>query len=236
MCQTVQTYGASVRGPRNQREGRANQDAWLKAFGAFGHLIGVCDGVGSRHHADVGAQAACRALRQAAGQWRGGTTPRHFVRLVETLWRIGIEQRDPSDCACTCMFALREPSGRLLVAGLGDGLAMIRNGNTGLMVFGERGADAFSNDTLALGTRHRVEDWWVASEPPCVSRAVALVTDGVADDVDPARRGAFVDWLSGEIGRLPAAARWRRLCRELRQWPVPHHVDDKTIAVMVENE
>lgn len=236
MSQSIETYGASVSGPRNQRDGRANQDAWTRASGAFGHLIGVCDGVGSRTNAAVGAQAACRALRQAASHWRGGVDAKHLVRLIETLWRLGIGQHKPSDCASTCMFALREPNGRLLLAGLGDGLAMIRIGRDDLMVFGGREADAFGNDTLALGAPHRIEDWWIALDPPRPSRAVALATDGVADDLDPARRGAFVDWLSGEIGQLPAAARWRRLCGELRQWPVPHHVDDKTIAVMVENQ
>lgn len=236
MARIVQTFGASVRGPRNQAEGRANQDAWTKASGAFGHLLGVCDGVGSRNEADVGAQAACRALRQAARHWRGGVSEVHLVRLIETLWRLGIKQRKPSDCACTCMFALREPDGRLLLAGLGDGLAMIRHGGSDLMSFGGRGAGAFGNDTLALGAPHRIEDWWIASDPPRPGRTVVLATDGVADDLEPARKGALVDWLSGEVGRLPAAARWRRLCRELREWPVPHHVDDKTIAVMVEGE
>lgn len=235
MAQTVHTYGASVRGPRNQREGRANQDAWTRASGAFGHLVAVCDGVGSRRDADIGARAACRALRQAAGHWHGGVPAVHLVRLVETLWRLGIGQISPADCACTCLFALREPDGRLLLAGLGDGLAMIRQESNALTVYGGRGAEAFGNDTLALGTPHRIDDWWVASEQPQAGRTVVLATDGVADDLEPARRGALVDWLSDEIRQLPPAARWRRLCRELREWPVPHHVDDKTIAVMVEH-
>ena len=158
------------------------------------------------------------------------------MRLVETLWRLGIRQRKPADCACTCMFALREPDGRLVLAGLGDGLAMIRHRNNDLAVFGGREVAVFGNDTLALGTPHRIEDWWIASDPPHPNRVVVLATDGVADDLEPARRGALADWLSGEIRQLPAGARWRRLCRELRQWPVPHHVDDKTIAVMVERE
>ena len=236
MPRSVQTYGASVRGPRNQSEGQANQDAWIRASGVFGHLVGVCDGVGSRRNADIGARAACRALREAARHWRGGVPEVHLVRLVETLWRLGVRQHKPADCACTCMFALREPDGRLVLAGLGDGLAMVRDGNNDLAVFGGREVDAFGNDTLALGTPHRIENWWIASDPPRPNRAVVLATDGVADDLEPARRGAFVGWLSGEIRHIPATARWRRLCRELREWPVPHHVDDKTIAVMVEHE
>ena len=133
------------------------------------------------------------------------------------------------------MFALREPDGRLLLAGIGDGLTIVKGRNDGLVTFGGRGSASFGNDTLAMGAPHRIDDWWIASDPPDAGRVVVLATDGVADDLEPARMEPFVDWLSGEIEQLAAAARWHRLCRELRQWPVPNHVDDKTIAVLVEN-
>ena len=235
MSQSVQMYGASVRGPRNQREGRANQDVWVKASGAFGHLIGVCDGVGSRRNADLGARAACRALRHAANHWPGGSaSAKHLVRLIEILWRLELKSHDAADCACTCTFALRASDGGLLLAGLGDGLAMLREGDEQLATFGGRGSGVFGNDTLALGAPHRIDDWWIAMRPPAVGRVVVLATDGVADDLEEDRKGAFVDWLSSEVCELAPAARWRRLCSELRQWPVPSHGDDKTIAVMVE--
>ena len=233
-------YGASVRGPRNLRQGRANQDAWIRAGGAFGHLIGVCDGMGSRLASDAGARAACQALRQAARLWPGAMSPAGsadpslLVRLVEILWRLDLAPRAPSECATTCLFALREPDGRLLFAGLGDGLAIVRKAGGGVATFGGRGRDAFGNDTLALGTPHRIDDWWIATEPPGRGRTVVLATDGVADDLVPERLDAFTDWLAGDVGRLAPAARWRRLCRELRAWPVPHHLDDKTVAVLVE--
>ena len=231
-------YGASVRGPRNRREGRVNQDAWVRAAGAFGHLIGACDGVGSRPASDAGARAACRALRRAAGLWPGTASsvdPVYLVRLVEILWRLELAPRAPPECASTCTFAFREPGGRLLLAGLGDGLAIVRGIDGSMATFGRRDPDAFGNETLALGAPHRIDDWWIASEPPNPGRVVVLATDGVADDLDPERLGAFVDWLSADVGRLAPSARWRRLCRELRDWPVPHHVDDKTIVVLAEN-
>ena len=233
-------YGASVRGPRNLRQGRANQDAWTRAGGAFGHLIGVCDGMGSRPASDAGARAACRALRRAAHLWPGGTSPAdradptHLVRLVEILWRLDLTLRAPSECATTCLFALREPDGRLLFAGLGDGLAIVRKAGGGVVTFGGRGPDAFGDETLALGTPHRIDDWWIATEPPDRGRTVVLATDGVADDLAPERLDAFTDWLASDVGRLAPATRWRRLCRELRAWPVPRHLDDKTVAVLVE--
>ena len=237
MIETVEMYGASVRGPRNRREGRVNQDAWVRAAGAFGHMIGACDGVGSRPASDTGARAACQALRRAAGLWPGTASsadPANLVRLLEILWRLELTPRAPAECASTCAFVLREPDGHLLLAGLGDGLAIIRSADGSTATFGRRDSDAFGNETLALGTPHRISDWWTATDPPNHGRMVVLVTDGVADDLDIERLDAFMEWLSADIGRLAPAARWRRLCRELRDWPVPRHVDDKTIVVLEE--
>ena len=72
------------------------------------------------------------------------------------------------------------------------------------------------------------------TEPPGHGRIVVLATDGVADDLDPERLGAFTDWLTTDVARLAPMARWRRLHQELRDWPVPRHVDDKTVAVLTE--
>lgn len=233
----IQTYGASVQGPRNRREGCANQDAWIRAAGAFGHLIGVCDGMGSRRASGTGARAACQALRRAVPLWPGTSSsadPTNLVRLVEILWRLELAPRPPAECASTCAFALREPDGHLLLAGLGDGLAIVR-GAGGVTTFGGRNPDSFGDETLALGTPHRIDDWWIVNEPPRRGRIVVLATDGVADDLDMEKLGAFTDWLLTDVARLAPVARWRRLYRELRDWPVPGHVDDKTVAVLTES-
>lgn len=233
----IQLFGASVRGPRNKREAKSNQDSCLRVRGAFGHLIVVCDGLGSRPASDLGARTACVAVRQAAGLWPGAGTaadPAHLVRLVEVLWRLRLAPRTPAECATTCMFALRESGGHLVLAGLGDGLAALRKSDRSVTTYGGRRGGDFGNETRALGAPHRVEDWWIATDPPGSGRAVVLTSDGVADDLEPARVGGFIEWLVGEIGQLRASVRTRRLRRELESWPVPHHVDDKTVAVLAE--
>ncbi|RMG19790.1 MAG: protein phosphatase 2C domain-containing protein [Deltaproteobacteria bacterium] len=237
MARTVDTFGASVRGPRNRREGRANQDAWARASGPFGDLIVVCDGMGSRPNSSVGARAACAAAKKAVRLWPGTASsadPRLLVRLVEILWRLELTPRMASDCATTCAMALREPDGNILIAGLGDGLAVIKWADGSLSTLGGRDAGAFGDETLALGTTHEIDDWWIGVEPPGSGRTVVLATDGVADDIDSSRLAGFVDWLADDIGPIEAATRWRRLRRELQDWPVPHHVDDKTIAILRE--
>lgn len=237
MSKAVDIYGATVRGPRNRREGRANQDAWARSSGPFGDLVAVCDGMGSRPAADVGARAACEAVKKAVRLWPGSAAsadPTHLVRLVETLWRLELSPRTASECASTCAFALREPDGHVLIVGLGDGLAVVRRADGDLLTLGGRSSESFGDETLALGTPHRIDDWWIATEPPSSGRTLVLATDGVADDIDPTQLAGFVDWLANDIGRIAPAARWRRLQQELRDWPVPHHVDDKTIAVLRE--
>lgn len=169
--------------------------------------------------------------------WPGAASspdPKHLVRLVEILWRLALPPRSPADCASTCIFALREPDGHLLLAGLGDGLALVREGDGDVTNFGGRSPDCFGNETLALGAPHRIDDWWIETRPPGPGRLVILATDGVADDLDPKRLDVLVNWLSTEVGRLAPATRWRRLCAAPRDWPVPGHVDDKAVAVLAE--
>ena len=193
--------------------------------------------MGSRPDSDIGARTACRALRQAVRCWPGiasSADPKFFLRLVEIIWRLELAPYLPAQCATTCLFVLREPDGHLLLGGLGDGMIIVREGDGGLVTLGGRTLNDFGNETLALGVPHRLDDWWLETKPPGVGRIVVLATDGVADDLDPDKLQSFTNWLVSDIGCLSPAMRWRRLCRELRHWPVPHHVDDKTIAVLAE--
>jgi serine/threonine protein phosphatase PrpC len=232
-------FGASVTGPGHLSEGRPNQDAWLKAKGAFGALAVVCDGLGSRSASALGAQRACRAVRRAAGQWPGvaaGADPDDLIRLVEVLWRLSLPPFEATDCATTCQFVLREPDGSLILAGLGDGALLVHDAMVGVRSYGGRAAGEFANETLALGLPHRLRDWWIEALPPQPGRMVVIASDGVADDLRPDRLDAFIGWLTEDVAPLSAHQRWLRLSAELRRWPVPRHTDDKTLVVMLDKE
>ncbi|WP_295404538.1 protein phosphatase 2C domain-containing protein [uncultured Thiocystis sp.] len=235
----VTLFGASVTGPRHQSQGQPNQDAWLKVQGRFGSLAVVCDGLGSRSASSLGANGACQAVRQAVTRWPGaatGAAPADLIRLVEVLWRFILSSHHADDCATTCQFALRETNGTLVIAGLGDGALLIRENSDGVKCYGGRSGADFANETLALGIPHKLRDWWVEVLPPHPHRSVVIASDGVADDLRPDRLDGFIGWLTEEMAPLPAHQRWRRLQTELRHWPVPHHTDDKTLAVMIEME
>ena len=235
-------FGASIRGPRNLRRGRANQDAWTRSGGVFGHLIGVCDGMGSRPAADAGARAACQALRRAARLW----PERHVlggsgrIRPISSAWwrSSGVSScapRAPAECASTCLFALararwppavRGPwrrtryrpqcwraSGDLRRAKLGR--LRRRDARAGNVGIGSTTGGSRPSSRAAAGR------WFL---PPTGSRTTSPPSGWTRS-----RTG----WPTTSVAS-PPAARWRRLCRELRAWPVPRHLDDKTVAVLVE--
>ena len=63
-----------------------------------------------------------------------------------------------------------------------------------------------------------------------------LATDGVADDLLPERIDGFVQWLMDDFAGMAPSQRWRALQRELKDWPTPHHTDDKTLVVLTQRE
>lgn len=227
-----QFFGSSVRGPAHARAGQPNQDAWLGRVNRQGALIVVCDGMGSRSRADWGARAACRAVADTVRCWAAvkEAPPDLLLRAVHALWNIRVHAAGRQECATTCLFAVAPPDGRLVLGQLGDGLVAVLRPELLTLALPE---DRFSNQTTALGVATSLADWRVHVEPAVTpGLAVLLATDGIADDLEPARHQAFVAYVRDELGPLPATARWRRLTRELRDWPTPHHRDDKTLALL----
>lgn len=239
MSNSIESFGASVRGPLHQREGRPNEDAWLRAEGQFGSLIVVCDGLGSRPHARFGAKAACEAAREAVVRWsRVENAPvSYLLHLLEVLWRLRIHPYQPDKACTTCLVALARRSGLWIVAGLGDGLILARTGSEPVAtLIGDRG-EGFGNTTSALGASAGLQSWKVTELPPTSdSRVVILATDGVGDDLIPEKHDVFCDWLCNDVRPLNPYDRWRALMSELQDWPTPRHLDDKSLAVLYAGE
>jgi len=235
MKRTAISYGASVRGPLHYREGAPNQDAWLRTSGRFGSLIVVCDGMGSKTNARTGAQAACAAAREAVTRWSlvDDAPVSYLAHLIEVLWRLRVHPGEPGDAATTCLLAFVAASGQWVIGGVGDGLAATKTGKEPpVRVVGHRDS-GFVNETSALGVSRGLPGWKLTVLPPTDDdRMVVLATDGVADDLIPEKLDAFCNWLVDDFLDLEPLMRWRRLRAELRDWPTPRHLDDKTVAVM----
>lgn len=227
-------FGASIVGPRHRAERKPNEDSWLGARGAFGTLVVVSDGMGSRREARRGAQMACRAVLDAVRSWhRAGTRDlEELLARIEPVWCSLIAPSTAHDCAATCLFALAHTCGQVHVAAIGDGLALLRTRRRLEWIVGPR-SNGFANETAALGHSRP----WTSRSFPCAGgEVVVLATDGVADDLLPERIDDFVQWLMDDFASMAPSQRWRALQRELKNWPTPHHNDDKTLVVLVQRE
>lgn len=234
MPQHTLSFGASVRGPLHRREGRPNEDSWLHAQDSFGALAVVCDGMGSKPNAREGSRAACAAVREAVSRWSkaDGAPLAYLPHLVEVLWRLRLHPTDPASAATTCLLALATPKGSWIVGGVGDGIAMARTGSDLRVIIGDRG-EGFANQTNGLGASKGPRAWNLVELPATeLDRLVVLATDGVADDLLLERLDGFCDWLVDAFVPLTPRERWRRLSAELRRWPTPGHLDDKTVAAL----
>jgi serine/threonine protein phosphatase PrpC len=234
LLRATYSFGASVRGPLHQRERRPNEDAWLRSTGGYGSLVVVCDGMGSRPEARRGSKAACLAAREAVIRWSSvqGAPLSYLAHLVEVLWRLRIHPVEPGDAATTCLIALACPDGTWVLGGVGDGIIITKTGTAFTIVVGERG-EGFANETLALGVSRGPRSWEFVTLPASAEDRVAiLATDGIADDLVPEKLDDFCDWLVDDFQNLTPTQRWRQLMTELRAWPTPKHLDDKTLAVL----
>lgn len=225
--------GASVRGPEHRRTGLPNQDAWLSRLTHGTSLAIVCDGLGSRPHSATGSRAACLAVADAVRHWAAQpkVPPEMLLRLVHALWNVRVHATGRDACATTCLFAVVTKDGRLLLAQLGDGLVMLKTplGTTTL----EPPSDRFGNTTTGLGIAADVREWRVHFEPNFTGTAsILLATDGVADDLLPEKRTDFLTFLIDQYGAQSARQRSHAIAKQLRAWPTPRHLDDKTVAVL----
>lgn len=206
----------------------------MRAEGPFGVMAVVCDGLGSKQNARDGARAACAAVKEALSRWIkvDGAPLGYLVHLIEVIWRLRLHPLKPETAATTCLLAVATKGGTWIVGGIGDGLAMIRSGSTFRVVIGDRG-DGFANETAALGMPKGPSAWHLEEFPASEDERVAvLATDGVSDDLRPERLEIFCDWLVEScLGRTPVE-RACHLASELRSWPTPGHLDDKTLAVV----
>ncbi len=222
---------SSVRGPSHARDGLPCQDAWLAVAGPRASLAVVCDGMGSRPCADVGSRAATLASRDAWRLWKRSPAGavEDLIRLVEATWRLRLGHVPPEHAATTCLLYAEDDHGRAAHAQLGDGLIARRSADGVVVTHPSRCRGL--GMTLALGAPHGLSDWSYGFVDPLASGDVLLLaTDGVSEDLEPDRIGDLAAWVVDELACL--AQPGRALAHELRNWPVPHHQDDKTLLAL----
>lgn len=227
----VRVVATSVRGPARVKEGLPCQDSWLAVAAPRASLAVVCDGMGSRPRSREGARAATLAVRDAWRLWQRSPVGivEDLIRIVEAAWRLRLREVAGDEASTTCLFYAEDGHGRAAQAQLGDGLIARRAADGAVAVHPSR-SEGFGL-THALGTPHSLADWsFTFVEPLAPRERLVLATDGVSEDLEAGRIGDLATWVTDEIGATQHPA--RALARELRNWPVPHHRDDKTLLVM----
>ncbi len=230
---SVQLFGASVRGPAHIVNSLPNQDALLlKRLGRHGTLAVVCDGMGSKPYADIGAQKACKAVHMAIKNLGlTGFNPKLLIPEIHRLWVQLVKPHQTLDSVTTCLFAWVLPEGRTFVAQLGDGLVYYKtNHDVGPLLVSEK---TFANETTGLGIARKLSDWrWQVFEEKCESIEITLMTDGICDDVLPENYCNFTSTLHRSLRTKSAKNAQKWLKRQLNNWPTALHGDDKTLAAI----
>jgi len=229
--------GATVVGPRHARERSLNQDAWSAVLCNSGAMIVVSDGVGSARHSRIGSRCACRAATETFTNLGNDFTLEQLTTGIINRWHQLLDNYNPIECAATCLVAVRLNSGRLVVGGIGDGIAAVVGCNIPnryqviQLIGGEFG------ETVALGDGKESHGWVFEefNDAPATICTI-LATDGISNDLVHERLPDFAVWLC-ERFKKTSRRKWRTgLRRELSEWPNPGSSDDKTIALLWREE
>ncbi|MBY6093953.1 PP2C family serine/threonine-protein phosphatase [Ferrimonas balearica] len=229
----VQIFGASVKGPAHILDNLPNQDALLlRRLGKLGTLAVVCDGMGSRPHADIGARKACNAV-QAAIKKLGdsGFCPKALIPEIHRQWVRQVQPLRTQDAVTTCLFAWVLPDGRALAAQLGDGLIYGRVNNDTWQL--SQTDKAFGNATTGLGIAKKLSDWrWLVFEEASDSIEISMMTDGISDDLLPESYSDFAAEVRKALRSKSTKNAKKWIAHQLNNWPAPLHGDDKTFAAI----
>ena len=228
------SWGESVIGSAHAREALPNQDAWLARHFAWGDVVAVSDGLGSRRQAHLGSKAACQAVVEAGRcfQSHPSATLDDMLRFLHAWWIWLTAPESPIDCAATCLFAIRS-GGVITLAQLGDGLIVACPRGPGqAVILTDDKNNEFANVTTSLGATHHLADWRAARIPEDEYHGIVLCSDGISNDLVAGSASEFANELVNAYRGSPAQIRRPHVRQWLDHWPVPGHSDDKTIACL----
>lgn len=223
--------GASVIGPRHLDLGEPNQDAMALTGCRGGWIAAVADGLGSRARSDVGARSACQVSRRILRGASSGFDLPATLPLIHQQWLTAIEPTTPRDAATTLLLSRVTAEGDVHAAQLGDGLLLVRCAGEFRRVTPDR--TAYGNQTCALESSHVPDQWnTIKGRLSAPGDGVILMTDGVADDLEPAQLADFFDALYQDLSTLNRRRGRRWLQSELNDWATPLHSDDKSLVAI----
>ncbi len=210
---SIRHLSVSVIGPGHLLNGQANQDSVLVKRVPNGWLAVVCDGMGSKPHSDIGSRQACRAAFEVIKTVDFNIESKSLIKRIYQHWLDSLGDIKASDAVTTCLIAWVSDEGELRTFQLGDGLIL-----TPQQATEQLDTNDFGNVTTGLGKSKQFSDWQVTKQRLKVGYVIALMTDGISEDLNQGMELAFVNSIVES---------------EFRNWGTPNHTDDKTLALMV---
>lgn len=232
----VASWGVTVKGSLHKKLKLPNQDCFgFKTF-SWGEVMVVCDGMGSSKWAHLGSRMACKAVIETTALYarKAFREPQNFLKLIYEKWLNLISPLEPSLCQSTCLFAMTYED-KALIAQLGDGMiACVNKEKTSLPL--DEGDKLFSNLTCGLGEKFNFKTWKVKELELLDLIAIVLCTDGIADDLKEEKKTHFAKDVAYFFRDLKSSEQTLMLKKALYKWPVPKHLDDKTLACLYVNK
>ena len=183
----------SVRGPDHIFNNNPNQDSSLIKILSIGLVVVVCDGMGSRSKADVGSKLACRAVVKVLSQLDFDAEDKLVIKDIYQYWINSLGVIHPNHAVTTCLFAWVSHSGRIRTFQLGDGLIVSSVEERKNKCLSEK--KTFGNITTGLGISNKFSDWKINQYAFNSGDYIALMTDGISDDIVPGKELEFVQFV-----------------------------------------
>ena len=223
--------GASVIGPHHLDHHQPNQDAMTLTGWRDGWLALVADGLGSRTHSGVGSRCACQVGKEILRETAHALKLAQALQTIHAQWIKAIAPYTPRDTATTLLLSSVAANGKVHAAQLGDGLVLLRFGGEFQCMTPRR--EGYSNQTWALESVHRPEKWHTTEgNLTQAGDGIVLMTDGIADDLDPENLSGFMAGLYADLRTRNRRHGRRWLENELTHWSTPGHSDDKTLVAI----
>jgi hypothetical protein len=151
--------------------------------------------------------------------------------VIHEQWVKAIAPYEPRDTATTLLLSRITANGQVHAAQLGDGLVLLRVGGQFQCMTPRR--EGYGNQTWALESAYRPDKWHTAEGTLTqAGDGVVLITDGIADDLDPEQLSAFMAGLYEDLRTRNRRSGRRWLQSELTDWSTPMHSDDKTLVAI----
>lgn len=220
---------ASTIGPGHISDKLPNQDAVGHFINDNYWAIAVCDGMGSRIHADIGSTTAIQSIRSVLKKANFDTSAKTVIAEFYQHWLNTLKRRGvkPNDAVTTVLIAWGNKAGRFRFFQLGDGVICTTKTNHTKTTI-----DEFSNVTTGLGLSKKYEDWTVGyGALSAQDNVILLMTDGISEDIT--EQCEFAEALAAFSSDKSPRRVKKHLKNMFVSWPTPFHTDDKSLAMVI---